>query len=271
MCISYMYSLTGPRGPPDGCRKWPCTKRGRAVNPVIAGSRTPTMLAPCSIHSLIARIIFASNRRGRVADTCRARSRILTFLSSRLAPRPFFCKTRGGAGRSSDETRYETKYIKTDGSDQTNTLKRKKRKKKRKRKTKKRKGESRKRRSGRKRGKKNGKPEERKKWKGALARDERCALLVLADGGARKTYRMLSFDFFSYFHSLFHHFNRLLFIFFFFFFFFFRMGWNSNFSLRNDFLIFSNLQEFLYYYVIRFSVIFLSYIVEYNYREFFQL
>lgn len=77
----------------------------------------------------IARIIFASNRRGRVADTCRARSRILTFLSSRLAPRPFFCKTRGGAGRSSDETRYETKYIKTDGSDQTNTLKRKKRKK----------------------------------------------------------------------------------------------------------------------------------------------
>lgn len=63
--------------------------------------------------------------------------------ASRLAPRPFFCKTRGGAGRSSDETRYiETKYIKkTDGSDQTNTLRRGKKKEKKRETKKRRKGE----------------------------------------------------------------------------------------------------------------------------------
>ena len=52
MCISYMYSLTGPRGPPMGAGRGRCkNQRGRAVNPVNAGSRIPTMLAPRAIRS----------------------------------------------------------------------------------------------------------------------------------------------------------------------------------------------------------------------------
>lgn len=51
-----------------------------------------------------------------------------------------------------------------------------------------------------------------------------CALLVLADGGARKTYRMLSFD--SFFSYTFPSFWSILFS---------LMRWNSNFSLRIDF------------------------------------